>query len=93
METIERPRLREPATSSGGGARIVVLDDNHNTFDGVAVALARVLPGVDFAAGLGFANRIHHIGRAVVWNGELEVAELYWQQLHDHGLTMAPLER
>jgi hypothetical protein len=28
-----------------------------------------------------------------VWAGMREPAELYWEQLHDAGLTMAPLER
>jgi ATP-dependent Clp protease adaptor protein ClpS len=28
-----------------------------------------------------------------VWSGHKEVAEHYWQQLRDYGLTMSPLER
>jgi ATP-dependent Clp protease adaptor protein ClpS len=39
------------------------------------------------------ADAIHHTGRAVVWTGQREQAELYWEQLRDEGLTMAPLER
>ncbi|MCW2928193.1 MAG: ATP-dependent Clp protease adaptor protein ClpS [Thermoleophilia bacterium] len=93
IEVIERPHVAGPGSGSGGGASVVVLNDDHNTFEGVASALSRVLPGVDFAAGIGFANRIHAEGRACVWQGELEVAELYWQQLRDSGLTMAPIER
>jgi ATP-dependent Clp protease adapter protein ClpS len=27
-----------------------------------------------------------------VWSGQQEPAELYWEQLRDYGLTMAPLE-
>ena len=76
-----------------GGARVVVLNDDHNTFEGVAAALARVVPGVDYAGGMALATRIHQEGRAEVWSGSLEVAELYWQQLRDTGLTMAPIER
>jgi ATP-dependent Clp protease adaptor protein ClpS len=52
-----------------------------------------VIPGVDFARGLELANRIHNAGRALVWSGLKEPAELYWEQLGDRGLTMAPLER
>lgn len=92
-DVIEQPRTTGPGTGSGGGARVVVLNDDHNTFEGVAAALARVVPGVDYAAGMALATRIHTEGRAQVWSGELEVAELYWQQLADSGLTMAPLER
>jgi ATP-dependent Clp protease adaptor protein ClpS len=37
------------------------------------------------------ANRIHASGQAIVWSGLKEQAELYWEQLRGHGLTMAPL--
>jgi ATP-dependent Clp protease adaptor protein ClpS len=72
---------------------VIVLNDNHNTFDGVAFALASVLPSVSFDQGMALANRIHSSGRAVVWSGQREPAELYWGQLQDLGLTMAPLEK
>lgn len=79
-------------SGSGRPARVVVLNDNHNTFDGVAFALASVVPGVTFERGLQLANRIHSTGRATVWSGHREAAELYWSQLRGFGLTMAPLE-
>ena len=28
-----------------------------------------------------------------MWTGQKEPAELYWEQLNDAGLTMAPLEQ
>ncbi len=77
----------------GDAWRVIVLNDDHNTFDGVAFALAAVLPGVDFDRGMAFANKIHNSGQAMVWSGHREQAELYWSQLEAHGLTMAPLER
>lgn len=73
--------------------RVIVLNDNHNTFDGVATALASVIPGMTFDRGRKLADKIHYLGQAVVWSGHRELAELYWQQLKDRGLTMAPLER
>ncbi len=90
--------VRKPRTGDRGGDfdapwRVIVLNDDHNTFDGVAHALAAVLPGVGFEQGMGFANRIHASGRAVVWSGQKEQAELYWEQLQGRGLTLAPLER
>jgi ATP-dependent Clp protease adaptor protein ClpS len=89
-----RERLDRGARSGLGRAwRVIVLNDDHNTFDGVAHALAAVLPGVDFDAGMRLANRIHASGQALVWSGDREHAELYWQQLADRGLTMAPLEQ
>jgi ATP-dependent Clp protease adaptor protein ClpS len=42
---------------------------------------------------MALANRIHSSGQAIVWSGEKEPAELYWGQLADFGLTMAPLEQ
>ena len=97
MSTVTPPRERARTGGPGGGigdaCRVIVLNDDHNTFDGVAFALAAVLPGVDFERGMGFANRIHTTGQAVVWSGHREVAEHYWNGLTQRGLTMAPLER
>ena len=72
--------------------RVIVLNDHHNTFDGVAQALASVLPGVNFDAGMRLATAIDRTGQAIVWSGHRELAELYWSQLEARGLTMAPLE-
>jgi ATP-dependent Clp protease adaptor protein ClpS len=82
-------------TGSGVGApwNVVVLNDNHNTFEGVAFAIASTIPGVSYERGMALATRIHNSGRAIVWSGHKEAAELYWDQLNGHGLTMAPLER
>ncbi len=91
--TIEKPRTSDPGSGLGGNWRVIVLNDNHNTFDGVASALARVIPGMSIDQGYAMADRIHNSGQAIVWTGPKEPAELYWEQLKDAGLTMAPLER
>jgi ATP-dependent Clp protease adaptor protein ClpS len=72
---------------------VIVLNDDHNTFDHVAAVLAHHIPGVSVDNGYAIANRIHNSGQAVVWSGHLEAAELYWELLSCSGLTMAPLER
>ena len=72
---------------------MIVLNDNHNTFEGVAAALAATIPGVSFEQGLRLADRIHSRGQAMVWSGHREQAELYWSQLKGFGLTLAPLEQ
>jgi len=77
----------------GGNWRVIVLNDNHNTFDHVAKTLARVIPGIGVDQGYRVADRIHSSGRAIVWTGLREPAELYWELLEQAGLTMAPLER
>jgi ATP-dependent Clp protease adaptor protein ClpS len=89
-ETLTRPP--DSASLAGKPWNVIVLNDNHNTFDGVAFALARTIPGVDYDKGLALADRIHNSGRAVVWTGHKEAAELYWENLSGFGLTMAPLE-
>jgi ATP-dependent Clp protease adaptor protein ClpS len=91
------PRKTRRRSGTGGGTgdawRVIVLNDNHNTFQGVAFALASVIPGVSYERGLSIADKIHNSGQAIVWSGHREPAELYWSQLEGHGLTMAPLER
>jgi ATP-dependent Clp protease adaptor protein ClpS len=90
--TPPKERLSRGSRSGLGDPwRVIVLNDNHNTFDGVAFALAHTIPGVSFERGQAMANTIHNSGRAVVWTGDKERAELYWEQLAGFGLTMAPL--
>ena len=97
MTTTATPPRERARTGNGSGTgdawRVIVLNDSHNTFDGVAFALAHTIPGVDFDQGLRFANKIHTTGQAVVWSGHREQAEHYHGQLEGHGLTLAPLER
>jgi ATP-dependent Clp protease adaptor protein ClpS len=92
-QTIERPRLSGPGSGLGGSWRVIVLNDDHNTFDHVALSLARYVPGISVPQGYAYAERIHTSGQAIVWTGHKEAAELYWEQLKDAGLTMAPLEQ
>jgi ATP-dependent Clp protease adaptor protein ClpS len=89
----EKPRTDGPDTGVGGAWRVIVLNDDHNTFDHVARTLSRVIPGVTIEQGYGMADQIHNSGQAIVWTGAKEVAELYWEQLKSAGLTMAPLEQ
>jgi ATP-dependent Clp protease adaptor protein ClpS len=96
MSTYTPPRertRRDTGSGTGDAWRVIVLNDNHNTFEGVAFALAQTIPGVDYDRGMAFANRIHSSGQALVWSGHRELAELYHSQLHGYGLTLAPLER
>jgi ATP-dependent Clp protease adaptor protein ClpS len=92
-EVVERPRVGEPGSGLGGAWRVIVLNDDHNTFDGVASALSRIIPGVSLDQGYAIADKIHNTGQAIVWAGQKEPAEFYWEQLRDAGLTMAPLEQ
>ncbi|HZR96160.1 MAG TPA: ATP-dependent Clp protease adaptor ClpS [Gaiellaceae bacterium] len=95
MTTLTPPREDLDVGDGTGLGRpwhVIVLNDDHNTFQGVALALSSVLPGVTYDQGMKLANRIHTSGQTIVWSGHKEQAELYWEQLAAHGLTMAPLE-
>jgi ATP-dependent Clp protease adaptor protein ClpS len=92
-EVVEVPRVKDPGSGLDDNWRVIVLNDDHNTFDHVAHTLARTIPGVTVAGGYAIADTIHNTGRAIVWAGMKETAELYWEQLDGAGLTMAPLEQ
>lgn len=90
---MELPRVGGPGSGLGDAWKVIVRNDDHNTFDHVARTLARVIPGVTLARGHEIANLIHNSGHALVFSGQQEPAEHYWEQLHVAGLTMAPLEQ
>lgn len=72
--------------------RVIVLDDDVNTFEHVVQVLVRYIPGMIPDQAWHLAHRIDGEGSAVVWCGPQEQGELYHQQLAGEGLTMAPLE-
>ena len=90
---VRKPRAGDPGGGLDAPWQVIVLNDDHNTFEGVATALSTVLPGVSYDSGMALANQIHNSGRAIVWSGARELAEHYWEQLGGRGLTLAPLEQ
>jgi ATP-dependent Clp protease adaptor protein ClpS len=84
----ERQRVRAPYPNF----KVVVIDDDVNTFQHVVEVLVRYLPGMQPDRAWELAQQIDGQGSAVVWCGPQEQAELYHQQLGGQGLTMAPLE-
>ena len=84
-----RELLRQPYPNY----RVIVLDDDVNTFQHVVEALVRHVPAMNPDRAWQLAHRIDEEGSAVVWCGPQEQAELYHQLLAAEGLTMAPLER
>jgi ATP-dependent Clp protease adaptor protein ClpS len=73
--------------------KIIVLNDDFNTFQHVAKCLMKYIPGMSSDQAWKLTNQIHFEGQAIVWVGPLEQAELYHTQLSREGLTMAPLEK
>ena len=57
---VELPRTQDPGTGLGGAWRVIVRNDDHNTFDHVAHTLARYVPGVTVDGGYAIADQIHN---------------------------------
>jgi ATP-dependent Clp protease adaptor protein ClpS len=72
--------------------KVIVLNDDFNTFQHVSECLMKYIPGMTSDRAWDLTNQIHFEGQATVWVGPQEQAELYHQQLGRAGLTMAPLE-
>ena len=72
--------------------KVIVLNDDFNTFQHVANCLMKYIPGMSSDRAWELTNQVHFQGQALVWVGPQEAAELYHQQLRRAGLTMAPLE-
>jgi ATP-dependent Clp protease adaptor protein ClpS len=72
--------------------KVIVLNDDFNTFEHVANSLVKYIPGMTPDRAWELTNQVHFDGQAIVWVGPLEQAELYHMQLDREGLTMAPLE-
>ena len=90
VSTVLDPKLikrRYPET------RIIVLDDDFNTFEYVANCLQAIIPRVRKERSWELAVEVDSEGSAEVWRGPFEQAELYHHQLKSQGLTMAPIEK
>ncbi len=72
--------------------KVIVLDDDFNTFGHVQACLMKYIPGMTNERAWELTNEVHNQGQAIVWVGPQEQAEFYHQQLSRAGLTMAPLE-
>lgn len=72
--------------------KVIVLNDDVNTFNHVAECLVKYIPQMTTDRAWQLTYQVHNDGQAIVWVGPLERAELYHQQLSREGLTLAPLE-
>ena len=74
-------------------ARVIVLDDNFNTFQHVANSLLIIIPEMFEKRAWELTIQVDRLGSAEVWRGNLEQAELYHEQLFRKGLSMAPIQK
>jgi ATP-dependent Clp protease adaptor protein ClpS len=86
VEVVVKTSKPEPVNKRKQQPRyaVVVLNDDLHTFHYVVLALGRVF-GYGIERGLELANVIHTAGRAIVWTGALEIAELKRDQLRGFG--------
>ena len=73
--------------------RVIVLDDNFNTFQHVANCLLSIIPSMSERRAWDLTIQVDKSGSAEVWRGNLEQGEFFHEQLVCKGLTMAPLEK
>ena len=88
--TVLEPRTRKAKYPE---ARVIVLDDNFNSFQHVADCLILIIPGMSEKRSWDLTVKVDKVGSAEVWRGPFEQAELYHKQLVSKGLTMAPIEK
>ena len=81
------------AKQKNPNGRVIVLDDNFNTFEHVANCLLKIIPGISENRAWDLTIKVDLTGSAEVWRGNLEQAELYHDQLVSKGLTMAPIDK
>ena len=95
LSTIAPTTVLDPKTKKAKypEARLIVLNDNFNTFEHVANCLFAIIPGMSKKRSWELSIKVDKSGSAEVWRGSLEQAELYHEQLVSKGLTMAPIEK
>jgi ATP-dependent Clp protease adaptor protein ClpS len=93
LSTIAAPeRTQQTTRKPYPNFKVVVLNDDFNTFEHVIDCLLQHIPHMNLEKAEQLTSEIHHSGAATVWVGPQEQAELYHMQLGIEGLTMGPLE-
>lgn len=92
MPTVTPERASQVTRKLYPNYKVIVLDDDFNTFQHVHDCLVKYIPNMTSDRAWELTNQVHFEGQAIVWVGPQEQAEMYHQQLLRAGLTMAPLE-
>lgn len=88
----QKTQAQQPIRQLYPNYKIIVLNDDFNTFQHVSQCLMKYIPNMTSDLAWELTNQVHFEGQATVWVGPQEPAELYHMQLQRAGLTMAPLE-
>ena len=85
MEPVVAPKEKqENKTKRQPPYNVILLNDDFHTVEYV-VTMCQTIFGYPVEKGLQIADEVHHKGRAIVWTGTLEVAELKQEQIHSVG--------
>lgn len=88
QEIIEKdPKLGE--TTPYPNYRVVLINDDHNTFEHVERCLTKHIPGMSSDKARNIALKVHNDGSCMVWSGPQELAEMYYELLKAEGLTVS----
>ena len=63
---------------------VILMNDDEHSVEYV-VTLCQKIFGHPVEQGLAFAKEVHETGRAILWTGALELAELKQEQIHSVG--------
>lgn len=78
------PEVAKPKRKVQPPYAVIVYNDDLHTFDYVIIALCKIC-GHNRMRAFELALQIHETGRAVVWSGALEIAELKRDQIRAFG--------
>lgn len=90
--TVAPSRSSQTVRKTYPNFKVIVLNDDFNTFEHVANCLIKYIPHMTPDRAWQLTHQVDSEGQAIVWVGPQEQAELYHMQLSREGLTMAPLE-
>lgn len=68
--------------------KVVVHNNDHNTFDEVIGILVKAVPGLSLMEAIGYTYEIHLSGAAVVFTGDLDEAERCAQTIRSIGIRV-----
>lgn len=68
--------------------KVVVHNNDHNTFDQVIGVLLHAVPGLTLEEAIGYTYEIHLTGAAVVFRGDIEEAETCAVKIRSIGLKV-----
>lgn len=91
-----KPKEKEPAARRLPPYHVILENDDHHSFEFVMEVLRKAL-GFDDQRAFQTTHEAHTKGRAIVWTGAKEVAELKYEQIrtfheiHADGRKLGPL--